>query len=232
MIIICCSLCSMVLGLISLVCIFSSKKRQKKNNKESTIILDKIKEFNNRVKQEVEDIDLKPFIVVSKKDVHLNFMHDEYDFSTTQEEQKEYAIKKYNEWKDLIERHSQYIVNCLISNILEETNKNGPTFWNGFLRNASDMGNEKCLQMFQNIYTDEFKHQLEPYFKKETSLNMVEVFKTHFSFFDYDEIQKSCWVEIYLHENTFVLRAETIEIVGYIEFDSELNICSQDSYNT
>ena len=104
MIIICCSLCSMVLGLISIVCIFSSKKRQKKNNKESTIILDKIKEFNNRVKQEVEDIDLKPFKVVSKKDVYLDFMHDEYDFSTTQEEQKEYAIKKIESQLSSIEK--------------------------------------------------------------------------------------------------------------------------------
>ena len=134
MIIICCSLCSMVLGLISIVCIFSSKKRQKKNNKESTIILDKIKEFNNSVKQEVKDIDLKPFNVVSKKDVHLDFMHDEYDFSTTQEEQKEYAINKYNEWKGVIENNSQYIVNCLVSNFLEEAHKKNIPFWEEFLK--------------------------------------------------------------------------------------------------
>ena len=61
---------------------------------------------------------------------------------------------------------------------------------------------------------------------------MVDVFKTHFPFFDYGEFQQRCWIEIHLHENTFVLRTETFDVVGFIEFDSELNICSSDCFNT
>ena len=139
-------------------------KQQKINKKREEKLSINRKELENSIKQEIKGIDLKSFGFIDKHNVDIDYILDKFDCSTINDQQKEYVVNKYYEWKRIIERNAQYIINYFMAMVLFETDDTDNPFWEHYLREGSDMNNEMCLQRFRNAYTDKLKQELEQFF--------------------------------------------------------------------
>ena len=203
------------------------EKKKEILRKEEEVNKNKILE--NKIKEQIQDFDFGVLGKIKKEIIDIdNIITEAKKQNNNISEQVKFAINKINEWKDIIEKHHQYIINYFMSMVLIETADTDNPFWDYYITDKNIYNNEKCLQIFREKYTEEFEKELNKYEVKENPKNIDEIFKNHFSFFDYDEYIKDVHIRyLTLNINTFSIQINdlysTCLCEAYEEFDKDLN---------
>lgn len=160
------------------------------------------------------------------KNIEVDYLLEDCAKSENKAENEKLANEKFVEIKNLIENHSQYIINYFMSmpfagNGIDEN-------WDDaiFTKEQKSLGEEK-LQLLRGDVEKKINDEIKPYLKKDTTLDIAELYKKYLPYFDYDAFIKTIELE-YLHieSNGFSIQLSDKNMdlfcAAYESFDMEL----------
>ena len=112
--------------------------------------------------------------------------------------------------------------------MIQESMASDNQFWDNYLTNE-DYSDDECAEIFSEIATKEFEQSLTKYLDIDTELDIGDVIKENFKFFDYDKFLSSIKIEyLYLtidNEMSIQLsdKHQSAFVGAYEIFDEDLN---------
>lgn len=208
---------------------YLKKKKEQKQKKQ--LIEDekaKINEFANKIRENIDDIDFGVLGKISKNKIDIDdIIEKTTELDVDMSQKVNFAVNIIKEWKYIIEKYSQYIINYFMGFVLIETNDSDNPFWEHYLTDENEYDNEKCLEIFRKVYTKEFEKETDKYYTKENTLDIKNLFKKHFPFFDYDKFMQNVRVTIALYKDWFIVdmndKYQSCLCGAYEQFDKDLN---------
>ena len=142
-----------------------------------------------------------------------------------EEEQANVALKIFNDWKSIIESHSQYIINYFLSMAI--INFGLLESWDEWWCLDKDLGEEE-LSKLREEKEKQFLSEVDLYLDKEGSNDIRNLYKKYLPYFDYDKFLSTIELEyltIDVDRVSIQLSDNKMEFfcAAYINFDKDLN---------
>lgn len=214
------------LTLVNLIPHLKNKKREKIERTQKEMVFNKRKALEKTIKDKISDVDFGSLGKISKENIDIDFLLDKVDFNSDYSTQIDSIIAKCNDWKVIIEKNNQYIINYFMDMVLIETDYSNNPFWENYLTDETKYNNEKCLEIFRKTYTKQFEKEIDKYCTKQDTKDIGQLFKKHFKFFDYDKFIQNIKVILFLDDDKFCIdmtdKYESCLCGAYEEFDENL----------
>ena len=153
----------------------------------------------DRVLEKFGNFDFGKLGIVGKnEELSIDFdiadLNEKLKTNLTDEEAVQKTCEMLQCWQEKVLKYNNYFVNYFLYQLLMESSNNTNPFWLGYEVDKKD-DEEKYTDIFSEIVTDDFLKTLKPYLQVDTNLDMGEVFKQNFKFFDYDKFMHSIEIE-------------------------------------
>ncbi len=148
----------------------------------------------------LQDIKLGYFGTFPKDKIGFGYiLEDAIEHSSDTAAQVNFVMEKVKVWELLVANHVQYIINYFMAKAIENTYATDTGFWETYLKDGTELSNEKCLAIFHEKYDEIVKNELNAYLTKDTTKDMKELFQKHFPFFDYDNFIAGIKLEQFIY---------------------------------